>query len=62
MARPWGVRLSDLVRSVGNGLNRQPCSPFDCCIITGASRPVPGQQAWPSPSQWPVSWLTTMCR
>ena len=47
---------------VGNGLNRQPPSPLDCCIITGASRPLPGHEAWPSPSQWPVSWLTTMCR
>ena len=61
MARPRGVRLfSSWI--VGNGLNRQPCSPFDCCCITGASRPLPGQVAWCSPSQWPVSWLTTMCR
>ncbi len=48
--------------AVGHGLKRHPSVPFDCCIITGASLPGPGQPAWPLPSQWPVSWLTTRCR
>jgi hypothetical protein len=26
---------------------RQPSSPLDCCIITGASIPAPGQPRWP---------------
>ena len=56
------LRLSAAPRAVGQGLKRQPWVPLDCCIITGASRPLPGQRAWPLPSQWPVSWLTTMCR
>ena len=56
--------LSRCTRSPGSGhgLKRQPSRPFDCCIITGASRPGPGQPTWPRPSQCPVSWLTTMWR
>ena len=46
----------------GQGLCRQPARLLDCCIITGARRPAPGQPMWPWPSQWPVSWSTTMCR
>ena len=49
-------------RFVGNGLNRQPPSEIDCCCITGARAPRAGQDRCPWPSQWPVSWLTTMCR
>jgi hypothetical protein len=47
---------------VGHGLKVHPWVPFDCCIITGASAPGRGQLAWLLPSQWPVSWLTTMWR
>ena len=36
---------------VGQGLNRQPSGPFDCCIITGAGRPGAGQPRCPWPSQ-----------
>ena len=49
-------------RGSGQGLSRQPPVPLDCCIITGALLPRRGQDACPSPSQWPVSWLTTRCR
>ncbi len=46
----------------GHGLRRHLPVPFDCCIITGALPPPGGHDAWPRPSQWPVSWLTTRCR
>ena len=45
----------------GQGLNRHPPVPLDCCIITGA-RPRRWHPACPRPSQWPVSWLTTRWR
>ena len=45
----------------GQGLNRHPPVPLDCCIMTGA-RPRRWHPACPRPSQWPVSWLTTRCR
>ena len=63
-SRP-GDRPAHLAQSSprsGHGLCRQPARPLDCCIITGARRPGPGQPRWPWPSQWPVSWLTTRWR
>ena len=57
-------RRSNASRSEGSGqgLAAQAPVPFDCCIITGAGRSDPPQEAWPKPSQWPVSWFTTMVR
>jgi len=58
----WPHLTARISRSSGHGLGRQPAVPLDCCCITGAGRPRPGQEAWPRPSQCPVSWLTTICR
>ncbi len=40
---------------VGQELALHPCSDLLCCCMTGASRPEPGQDRCPSPSQCPVS-------